>query len=104
MFAEGLEDHVDTIAERVTALGGVATGTARDAAEGSRLPEFPEGPIEGVASVVALADRFAALAKTTGAAIVTADDAGDLGTADLFTGIVRDLDKWLYFLEGHLTK
>src|SRR6476620_12591424 len=31
-LAEGLEEHVDEIAERVTALGGVATGTARQAA------------------------------------------------------------------------
>src|SRR4051812_43422420 len=31
-LAEVVEGHVDEVAERVTALGGVATGTARQAA------------------------------------------------------------------------
>lgn len=101
-LAEGLEGYVDAIAERVTALGGVAAGTARMAAANTRLPEFPLGPIEGMASVAALADRFAALAATTGAAILTTDEAGDKGTSDLMTEVVRDLDKWLWFLEAHL--
>lgn len=101
-FEEGLEEYVDAIAERVTALGGVATGTVRMAAAHSRLPEFPLGPIECMASVAALADRFAALAKTTGDAILSTDEDGDKGSSDLLTGVVRDLDKWLWFLEAHL--
>src|SRR6187401_1893073 len=44
-LAAELTDHVDTIAERATALGGVALGTARMASAASRLPEFPAGGI-----------------------------------------------------------
>ncbi|MDE0854033.1 MAG: DNA starvation/stationary phase protection protein Dps, partial [Nevskia sp.] len=44
-LAEETEDYVDDIAERATALGGVAVGTARAAGKVSRLPEFP---LEGV--------------------------------------------------------
>src|SRR5215813_12659389 len=40
-LAEGVEDYVDLLAERVTALGGVALGTARMSAAASHLPEYP---------------------------------------------------------------
>lgn len=94
--------HTDEIAERATALGGVALGTVRLAADASRLPEYPADAADGPAHVKALSDRFAALAKSTRAAIDLADEADDPGTADLFTQVSRDLDKSLWFLEAHL--
>jgi len=101
-LAEELEDPIDDIAERVTALGGVARGSARIAADESRLPELPLASLDGLKLTALLADRYAALAKSTRAAIGSADDAGDADTADLFTGISRGLDKALWFLEAHL--
>ncbi len=101
-LAGGLVEYADMIAERVTALGGVALGTARMAAAASTLPEFPGGPVEGHAAVVALVDRFAAYAASTRQAIDDTDDLGDMGTSDLFTEVVRGVDKALYFLEAHL--
>ncbi len=101
-LAEGLQGYVDEIAERATALGGIAMGTARMAAANTRLPEYPAGPTASLDSVQCLVDRYGALAATTRAAIDTADEAGDADTADLFTEISRDLDKWLWFLEAHL--
>ena len=101
-LAEELEDPIDDIAERVTALGGVARGTARIAAGESRLPELPLASLDGLKLTALLADRYAALAKSTRAAIESADHAGDADTADLFTGISRGLDKALWFLEAHL--
>lgn len=101
-LADELAEHVDEIAERVTALGGVAHGTTRQAAGTSRLPEFPVNTFHGSDVVAALADRFAAVGKTVRAAIDETAKLGDADTADLFTGISRDLDKALYFLEAHL--
>jgi starvation-inducible DNA-binding protein len=101
-LAETLEEHVDEIAERITALGGVAMGTARPAAAMSRLPEFPAGVHKGQDVVAALADRYSALGKTVRAAIDESDDLGDKDTSDLFTQVSRDLDQSLYFLESHL--
>ena len=101
-LAEKVEEHVDEIAERVTALGGVATGTARQAAASSRVTEFPAGVHKGMDVVTALADRYAAVGKTVRAAIDEADELGDKDTADLFTQVSRDLDQSLYFLESHL--
>ena len=101
-LAEDLEGPVDDTAERITALGGVARGTARVAAKESRLPEFAIDRVDGLKAVELLAERYAALAATTRAAIDTAGKEGDADTADLFTGISRGLDKALWFLEAHL--
>jgi starvation-inducible DNA-binding protein len=101
-LAGGLLAYVDMIAERATALGGVAQGTARMASESSRLSEYPAGGVESMAAVEALAERFAELGESTRKAIDTADKAGDMDTSDLFTEVSRGLDKWLWFLEAHL--
>lgn len=99
---ETVEEHVDEIAERITALGGVAMGTVRQAAAMSHTPEFPSGVHKGLDVVAALADRYAALGKSIRAAIDQSDELGDKDTADLYTAVSRDLDQALYFLEAHL--
>jgi starvation-inducible DNA-binding protein len=101
-LAESLEGMVDTLAERVTALGGTAKGTARMAAQASRLPEMDGTPLSAEKAVCDLAERISAYGHSTREAIDTATDAGDAATADLFTEMVRDLDKHLYFLDAHL--
>ncbi len=101
-LAEELEDFIDMIAERATALGGMALGTVRMAAAASRLPEYPVEAVEGLQCVKALVERYADLAATTRAAIDTAAQYGDMDTSDLFTEVSRGLDKALWFLEAHL--
>jgi starvation-inducible DNA-binding protein len=101
-LAANVLEHVDEIAERGAALGGYATGTARMAAQNSKLPEYPTGCIDGPEHVRALVERYAAYAASTRKAIDTATDADDQSTADMFTEISRETDKDLWFLEAHL--
>ncbi|HYH68402.1 MAG TPA: DNA starvation/stationary phase protection protein Dps [Urbifossiella sp.] len=101
-LAEGLDPLIDDTAERITALGGAAKGTARMAASNTRLDEFPEGTHAGLDVVNVMADRYATAARETRNGIAQADEHGDAGTADLLTDVVRYLDKSLYFLESHL--
>ena len=101
-LAEGVEEHVDEVAERLTALGGVAKGTVRMAAESSKLEEFPDGIQSGMDVVKALSDAFGVASNEARESIDRADDLGDANTADLLTQISRDLDQSLYFLESHL--
>lgn len=103
-MAGELEEYVDMVAERVTALGGTAMGTARIAASESILPEYPFDAIAGEEHVTALSERFAAYAKHVREAIDATDDLGDADTADLYTEISRTIDKRLWFLEAHLVK
>jgi starvation-inducible DNA-binding protein len=95
-------EWTDLCAERVTALGGFATGTVRMAAASSTLPEFPSGITDGMDYMKAVAARLAAFTNSARAAIDTTDKLGDANTADLFTEISRCADKYLYFLEAHL--
>ena len=101
-MAAEVEEYVDMVAERVTALGGTALGTARMAADGSVLAEYPVTAVSGEDHVTALADRYATYAQHVRAAIAKTDDLGDADTADLYTEISRTIDKRLWFLEAHL--
>jgi starvation-inducible DNA-binding protein len=101
-LATELEGYVDMVAERITALGGTAMGTARIAAARSSIPEYPYDLVDGVEHVTALAERYALYAAHLRSAIDSTGALGDADTADLYTEISRDIDKRLWFLEAHL--
>jgi starvation-inducible DNA-binding protein len=94
--------HVDTIAERVVALGGTALGTASIVAAKSSLPEYPTDIRAGRDHADRMSLAFAAFAKNVRAAIDAADEAGDAVTADLFTAVAAQTDKDLWMLDAHL--
>lgn len=100
-IVEDVREHADEIAERAVALGGVALGTARLAADRSRLSEYPADIASGPDHVKAVSEALATFAAKTREAIDTADEAGDMATSDLFTEITRAIDKWLWFVEAH---
>jgi len=99
--SEEVEEHVDTIAEPITTLGGVTDGTVRDAAKASNLPEYPHNIADGkdhVEAVSAILAKFGALVRK---GIDQANKLEDADTADLFTGVSRGIDKLLWFVEAH---
>jgi starvation-inducible DNA-binding protein len=97
-----LEEHTDTIAERIVALGGVANGTAREAAAKSGLKEADLSASDGASQLKWLVHNVAHHANALRQAVNESDDLGDKITADLFTSVTRELDKDLWFLEAHL--
>jgi starvation-inducible DNA-binding protein len=101
-IATDLEEYIDLFAERVTALGGLAMGTARTAARDSELPEYPFDILTGIDHVTALSDRLALYAKSLREGIGKTDALGDADTADIYTEVSRGIDKRLWFLEAHL--
>ncbi len=100
-LAEKVEEAIDEIAERSTAIGGVARGTARMAAENSQLEEFPEGDFDSMTVLEIVAEAFASVGNTMREAINQADEFDDAATTDLLTQTTRMLDESLYFLESH---
>jgi starvation-inducible DNA-binding protein len=101
-LAAELDGYGDEMAERITALGGIAEGTLQAVAGRSQLAAYPLEISEGRAHLDALAAGYARFAKTVRKAIDTAGKAGDADTSDLFTGISRGADKGLWLLEAHL--
>ncbi len=93
--------HADALAERIAALGGTARGTLQSVARATTLAAYPEEITAGDEHVTALADRLASFAARARAAIGEADRLGDAGTADLLTGVSRDIDQQLWFVEAH---
>lgn len=96
-----VQSHVDNLAERITALGGTARGTAKVAAEGSTLPHYPLEIVSGEDHVEAGSTALAAFGKGIRTAIAEASDVGDADTEDLFVEVSRDIDKNLWLVEAH---
>lgn len=101
-MAGELTEYVDSVAERITALGGTAMGTIRTSGANSLISEYPFDIVNGEEHLNALADRYALYAKHLREAIAKTDDLQDADTADLYTEISRCIDKRLWFLEAHL--
>ncbi len=97
-----VEVYTDTIAERITALGGTALGTVRVSANKSSLSEYPLEITDGADHVDALSTALADYGKKVRAGIDEADKLDDKDTADLFTEISRGVDKLLWFVEAHI--
>ena len=101
-LAKTVRKQTDTIAERATALGGVALGTARMSANNSTLPEYPADTFDVPDVLNAVVERYAAYAASTRAAIKRSQELDEPTTEDMFTDVSREIDEALYFLESHL--
>lgn len=99
--ATEVDPMADDIAERITSLGGTALGTVRVAAQNSELSEYPLEISEGSDHVDALSTALADFGRRVRADIDRTDELGDKDTADLFTGVSRNIDKLLWFVEAH---
>lgn len=96
-----VEAYVDTIAERIVQLGGIAEGTVRVAAARTRLEEYPLTISDGMAHVAAVAKALSTFGHEARKTINQANELDDADTADVFTEISRGIDKWLWFVEAH---
>ena len=76
-------------------------GTVRLSAENSSLAEYPHEISDGTAHVDALSTALSDFGKKARKNIDTTDEIGDKDTADLYTGISRNVDKLLWFVEAH---
>ncbi len=101
-LAGHMEGQTDMIAERITALGGMAHGTIRQAANLSSIPEYELRAVTGLEHVRALAERFGLWSEALGNLIEVSGEIGDVATSDLLTEVLRESEKDLWFLEAHL--
>ena len=95
-------EAADELAERCVQLGGQAQGTLQAVAKASNLKPYPAQISSGPDHVRALADRLAAFGAHLRKNIDASAALGDADTADLYTELSREADKYLWFVEAHL--
>jgi starvation-inducible DNA-binding protein len=100
--AAGIEEAMDSVAERAGALGGTAHGTVQCAVERSTLIPYPLGIADEVQHLAAVSGALAAFGEMLRNAIASADQIGDAATVDLFTTLARAVDQQLWKVESHL--
>ena len=100
--ATAAEEWSDLLAERAAQLGGVAEGLTPTVNERATLGDYPSGVFEGQELVQSISSNLADFGRQIRREIDQASKSGDQTTADLFTEISRDSDKYLWFVEAHL--
>ena len=101
-FREEVSEWNDEMAERIVQLGGAARATVQEVNKRTNLKPYPTDIYKIADHLTALIERFAAVANAVRKDIEDTDEAGDVGTSDLFTEVSRGLDKQLWFLEAHV--
>lgn len=102
-IAEPLPGFVDTIAERITALGGFVTYAAAVGMT-PRLPDFPDTLTDGEGILAHLTTLYADFGENLRSAIRMCCDMeyADEVTSNMLQEISHEIDKSLYFLERHV--
>lgn len=93
--------QADLLAERAAALGGIASGRLPQIVASTSLSPYPADAMTEHDHLGALAAALTIYATLVREAARTADQAGDLGTADVFTQISRAADQQLWKIEAH---
>ena len=101
-ISDAMLEQIDEIAERITSLGGTAEGTVAVAARRSKLKNYPLSITSGRDHLLYLSTQLSVYGKSVRGAIEASAELGDADTADLFTQLSREIDKYLWFLEAHL--
>lgn len=100
---EEQSELVDTIAERIQLLGGVAISVAHDVAEQTRLERPPIHREEVPVQLSRLLEAHELILKESHEFAETADTAGDDGTNDLFVSeVIRINELQVWFVAEHL--
>lgn len=102
-IAEEVEEQIDVVAERITALGGTAFGTTQAIASTTTLRPYPTDIFSAEEHLRNLIERIAYTGEEARTAIAKTGEL-DLSTADVYTDLSRLLDKRLWFLQAHTQK
>ena len=95
--------YVDELAERLLAIGGEPIGKQSDAIEKASVKEA-EYDIDANEMVKQLAQDYDTVIKELDEGIKIAEDAGDDRTADIFIGMITDIEKNNWMLKSFLGK
>lgn len=94
---------MDTIAERIQALGGVTYAMAADVAENTQIPRPPKDREEVPVQISRLLEAHEIILQESRKHAKQASDAGDEGTNDLLiSDVVRTNELQAWFISEHV--
>jgi starvation-inducible DNA-binding protein len=95
---------VDTLAERIQALGGVAIAMAADVAEATKVPRPPKDREDWTVQVERLLEGHRIVIEEARTFAKQAGESGDEGTNDLLiSDIVRTNEQQAWFVSEHIS-
>ena len=101
--AEEQLELIDLLAERVQALGGIAVGDPRHAAELTTIERAPDGAEDVPAQITRLLDAHETIIEKVRAGIETTEKSKDWGSNDLLMGdVLRRHELQVWFIGEHL--
>jgi len=96
---------VDTIAERIMALGGISIAMAADVAEMTRIPRPPKGREDVPTQLARLLEAHEIILRQAHEEADAADESGDDGTNDLLVSeVIRTNEPQVWFIAEHLAE
>ncbi|MGH7987706.1 MAG: DNA starvation/stationary phase protection protein Dps [Candidatus Binataceae bacterium] len=100
-IAAGSGENADHLAERVMQLGGKAEGTAQVVVRISQIAPYPIALSDGEEHIERFTATLGKYAELIRLAIDECAHRDDAVSADIFTGISRAAEKWLWMVEAH---
>ena len=100
---EEQSELVDTIAERISALGGIQYAMAADVAENTQIPRPPKDREELPVQISRLLEAHEIILKESREFAKKADDDDDAGTNDLLVSdVIRTNELQVWFVSEHV--
>lgn len=100
-YYDQAQERIDEVAERLLMIGDKPLGSLAKILERTNIKELGTDKVSAVEGMKHLLVDFELLASASRELIKLSEEADDAGTADLFTAILRDLDKTVWMLKAY---
>lgn len=102
-FYDELQEFIDESAERLLMIGDRPVGNLKDMLAMTRLTELENDDIRSKEAFTALIGDYNLLRTQCLRIVELSEEGQDPGTADLFTDIIRKVEKKLWIMNSYIT-
>lgn len=100
-YYEEAQERIDEVAERLLMIGDRPLGNLKSILERTSIVELGQEDMSAVEGMKHLLVDFEILANHARRIVKLSEEASDVGTADCFTAILRDLEKTIWTLKAY---
>lgn len=100
-FYEQAQERIDEVAERLLMIGDKPLGNLKSILERTTVVELGTDEMTAIEGMKHLLVDFELLANEARHIVKLSEEVEDVGTADCFTAILRDLEKTIWMLKAY---